>query len=136
MLYGVLVGIDAILAVILITLILIQRGRGAEVGAAFGAGASASIFGARGVVSFLTKLVAVLSAVFLLNSLLLTYVANRDFVSQSVVERSVEERSEIDQKIDAEIESLHPEVAPDANVTATDKDVFGSAPSTVPEVPD
>ena len=136
MLYGVLLGLDAILAVVLITLILIQRGRGAEVGAAFGAGASASIFGARGVVSFLTKLVAVLSAVFLLNSLLLAYVANRDFVSQSVVERSAEERSEVDQKIEAEIEALHPEEAPDTDVTATEEDVSGSTSSPIPKVPD
>ncbi len=134
MLYGVLLGFDAVLAVVLITLILVQRGRGAEVGAAFGAGASASVFGARGMVSFLTKLVAVLSAVFLLNSLLLAYVANRDFVSQSVTEQSVvEERSEVDQKIDSELEALHPEAVPDATLA---EDVPGSAPSPIPKIPD
>ena len=80
MLYGILLGIEVIVAILLVTFILLHRGKGADVGAVFsGGGGSSSVFGARGSASFLTKLVATLSAVFLVNSLVLTYVANRDF---------------------------------------------------------
>ena len=81
MLYGILLGIEVIVAILLVTFILLHRGKGADVGAVFsgGGGGSSSVFGARGSASFLTKLVATLSALFLANSLILTYVANRDF---------------------------------------------------------
>ena len=80
MLYGILLGVEVIIAILLVTFILLHRGKGADVGAVFsGGGGSSSVFGARGSASFLTKLVATLSVLFLLNSLVLTYVANRDF---------------------------------------------------------
>ena len=52
MLYSVLVAIDVILAIGIIGLVLIQQGKGADVGAAFGGGASGTVFGARGSTSF------------------------------------------------------------------------------------
>jgi len=59
----------------LIGLILIQHGRGADAGAAFGSGASSTVFGARGSGSFLSRTTAVLAALFFLTSMALAYYA-------------------------------------------------------------
>ncbi|MCB1877218.1 MAG: preprotein translocase subunit SecG [Chromatiales bacterium] len=60
----------------LIGLVMIQHGKGADAGAAFGSGASATVFGARGAGSFLTRTTAILAALFFANSLLLAYMAS------------------------------------------------------------
>ena len=59
-----------------IGLVLLQHGKGADVGAAFGSGASGSLFGASGSANFLSRTTAVLAAVFFLSSLGLAYLAN------------------------------------------------------------
>lgn len=59
----------------LIGLVLIQHGKGADAGAAFGSGASATVFGARGAGSFLTRTTAILAALFFANGLALAYLA-------------------------------------------------------------
>jgi preprotein translocase subunit SecG len=63
------------LAVGLIGLVLIQHGKGADMGAAFGSGASATVFGARGSASFLTRATAVMATLFFLTSMVLAYYA-------------------------------------------------------------
>ena len=70
----------------LIGLVLIQRGKGAEAGAAFGSGASSTVFGARGSASFLTRLTAVLAIVFFCTSLSLAYFTQKGTVRKSVTE--------------------------------------------------
>src|SRR5262245_4610058 len=57
----------------IIGLVLLQRGKGAEAGAGFGAGASGNVFGARGASTALSRATAIFAAVFMINSLLLTY---------------------------------------------------------------
>ena len=57
----------------LVVLVLLQHGKGADVGAAFGSGASGSVFGATGSANFLSRATAVLAAVFFLTSMGLTY---------------------------------------------------------------
>jgi preprotein translocase subunit SecG len=64
-----------LLALALIGLILIQHGKGADAGAAFGSGASATVFGARGSASFLTRTTAILATLFFLTSMALAYFA-------------------------------------------------------------
>ncbi len=64
-----------LLALGLIGLILIQHGKGADAGAAFGSGASATVFGARGSASFLTRTTAILATLFFLTSMALAYFA-------------------------------------------------------------
>jgi preprotein translocase subunit SecG len=59
----------------IIGLVLIQHGRGADAGAAFGSGASATVFGARGSGSFLSRATAILAALFFLTSMTLAYYA-------------------------------------------------------------
>ncbi|GJM04668.1 MAG: protein-export membrane protein SecG [marine bacterium B5-7] len=70
--------LQVLVAVALIGLILIQHGKGADAGAAFGSGSSATVFGSSGSASFLTKLTTGLVVVFLGNSLLLAYLATQN----------------------------------------------------------
>jgi len=69
--------LQIIVAITLIGFILIQHGKGADAGAAFGSGASATVFGSRGSGNFMTKVTTVLAVVFLANSLLLGYLSTQ-----------------------------------------------------------
>lgn len=60
-------------ALVVIGLVLLQHGKGADMGAAFGSGASGSLFGATGSANFLSRTTAVLAAAFFVTSLGLTY---------------------------------------------------------------
>src|SRR5512140_1121197 len=66
----------------IIGLVLLQRGKGAEAGAGFGAGASGTVFGARGASTALSRATAIFAAIFMINSLLLTYVGTKISDSQ------------------------------------------------------
>ena len=90
-LYSVLLGLDVLLAIGVIALVLLQHGKGADAGAAFGSGASGTVFGARGSGSFLTRATAVLAAGFFINSLALAYLASHQPRPESVVEKLVHE---------------------------------------------
>ena len=67
--------VQVFLSIALIALVLIQHGRGADAGAAFGSGASATVFGARGSGSFLSRATGILAALFFLTSMALAYYA-------------------------------------------------------------
>ncbi len=67
--------LQVILSLGLIGLVLIQHGRGADAGAAFGSGASATVFGARGSGSFLSRATGILATLFFLTSMALAYYA-------------------------------------------------------------
>ncbi|MCC2658362.1 MAG: secG [Panacagrimonas sp.] len=71
-----LVVVQVLVAVALIGLVLIQHGKGADAGAAFGSGASGTVFGARGAANFLTRTTAWLAAAFFAASLGLAYLVN------------------------------------------------------------
>lgn len=86
-LYTVLLAVDVLLAMGVITLVLLQHGKGADAGAAFGSGASATVFGARGSTSFLSKATGMLAALFFMNSLALAYLASHQSPGQSVVDK-------------------------------------------------
>ena len=73
----ILLVIHVLIALALIGLVLIQHGKGADMGAAFGSGASTTVFGARGAGSFLTRTTAVLAALFFATSLGLAFLATR-----------------------------------------------------------
>ena len=72
-LHRVLTGVQVLCSLVIIGLVLIQRGKGADAGAGFGAGASGTVFGARGATTALSRATAVFAAVFMLNSLALAY---------------------------------------------------------------
>ncbi len=72
----VLIG-HTLVAVLIIVLVLLQRGKGADAGAAFGAGASGTVFGARGSSNFFSRATAVLATVFFASSLTLAYMSSQ-----------------------------------------------------------
>ncbi|RRQ20722.1 preprotein translocase subunit SecG [Thiohalobacter thiocyanaticus] len=72
MMYTILIIVQVLIAIGLVVLILLQHGKGADAGAAFGSGASSTVFGSQGSASFLTRITAVLAALFFLNSLALS----------------------------------------------------------------
>ena len=73
----VLIVVHVILAISLTGLILVQHGKGADAGAAFGSGASSTVFGARGAASFLTRTTAILATGFFVVSMTLAVIASR-----------------------------------------------------------
>jgi preprotein translocase subunit SecG len=66
-----------LIAAAIVALVLLQRGKGADAGAGFGAGASGTVFGARGSASFLSRTTATLAALFIITSLTLAYLGGR-----------------------------------------------------------
>ncbi len=87
--YTIFMTIQVFIALALIGLILIQHGKGADAGAAFGAGASGTVFGARGSANFLSRATAVLATCFFAVSLVLAYlVSHQAKQSDSIVERA------------------------------------------------
>ena len=90
MLRGFILGFHVLLALMIIGLVLLQRGKGAEAGAGFGSGASGTVFGARGTSTLFSKLTAVFAALFFVTSLSLAYLGTRGpGEPSSVLERSV-----------------------------------------------
>jgi len=77
MLHSLLITFHLALCAAIVGLVLIQRGKGADAGAGFGAGASGTVFGARGSATFFSKATAVVATLFFVTSLALTYVAGK-----------------------------------------------------------
>ena len=75
-LFNLVVVVQVISALAIIGLVLLQHGKGADMGAAFGSGASGSLFGASGSSNFLSKSTAVAAAVFFASTLALAYMGN------------------------------------------------------------
>jgi preprotein translocase subunit SecG len=91
MLRGVILGVHVLLALMIIALVLLQRGKGAEAGAGFGSGASGTVFGARGTSTLFSKLTAVFAALFFVTSLSLAYLGSHTTVEPtSVLERAAQ----------------------------------------------
>ena len=93
MTFQIILVVHVLLALGLVGLILIQHGKGADAGAAFGSGAAGSVFGARGAHSFLYKLTAILAIGFFVTSISLSYFASNERAAsdsdQSIMSQSV-----------------------------------------------
>ena len=100
---------------VIVGLVLLQRGKGAEAGAGFGAGASGTVFGARGATTALSRATAVFAAIFMVNSLALAYLGT-----------SASKQEEAQKTILDEAAAQKPAPAPAAG---------SSAPSTPPAAP-
>ncbi|KFA59877.1 preprotein translocase subunit SecG [Gilliamella sp. Choc4-2] len=74
--YGLLIAGYLIIALVIIILVLIQRGKGADMGSSFGAGASATLFGSSGSGNFLTHATAILGVLFFVISIVLSNMGN------------------------------------------------------------
>ena len=84
--YTFLVVVQVIAALAVIGLVLIQHGKGADAGAAFGSGASGTVFGARGSANFLTRATAACATIFFVVSLSLAYMVQDRKTADSVVD--------------------------------------------------
>lgn len=87
-----LIIIHILIAVALVGLVLIQQGRGAEMGAQFGTGASQTIFGSQGSGSFLVKLTAGVAFLFFASTILLGYVTAQQAKQQKTIETLIPEQ--------------------------------------------
>ncbi len=91
MLRGVVLAVHVLLAFMIVGLVLLQRGKGAEAGAGFGSGASGTVFGARGTSTLFSRLTAVFAALFFVTSLTLAYVGTRaSAVPSTLLERAAQ----------------------------------------------
>ena len=111
--------VHVLVAVALVGLVLLQHGKGADAGAAFGGGGSQSLFGSRGSANFLSRATAVLATIFFITSLSLGY-----FLSPKAKPVSVTDEVKVEQK----------QAAPEKKAPSTDVTEKSSAPE-VPEVP-
>jgi preprotein translocase subunit SecG len=79
-------------AVSVIGLVLMQHGKGADMGAAFGSGSAGSLFGSSGSANFLSRTTALLAAIFFATSLVLTYFSYQHGTKTGVMDRQVIEQ--------------------------------------------
>lgn len=122
---AILLVLQVLLSISLITLVLLQHGKGADAGAAFGSGASATVFGAKGSGNFLTKATSIIAMLFFATCLGLAYLAANREGPTSIME-SVVDSQPLEQTTtilhDAATSDLPPlEKEPES--TATDSDL-------------
>jgi preprotein translocase subunit SecG len=123
MLRGVILGVHVLLAMMIIGLVLLQRGKGAEAGAGFGSGASGTVFGARGTSTLFSKLTAVFAGLFFVTSLSLAWLGSHSTAEPtSVLERAAQAAAAAQPKTPA-VTTTPPASAPPA------------APATAPTTP-
>jgi preprotein translocase subunit SecG len=105
--------VHVVVALAIIGLVLLQHGKGADMGSGFGGGASSSLFGATGSANFLSRATAVLATMFFILSLVLAYIAtNAPRESGSVVDRIQQQKAPAGEKKDAA--PVPPGTTPDA----------------------
>ncbi|MEA1888831.1 MAG: preprotein translocase subunit SecG [Pseudomonadota bacterium] len=123
---NILIAIHVLVAVGIVGLVLVQHGKGADAGAAFGGGggggASGSLFGSQGSANFLSRTTAVLATVFFLTSMSLTYLYSKSAKPTSVTDRVIQE---VEKTVPEQIDTM-----PVIPVDKVDKSMQG-----VPELP-
>ena len=95
MLHNILLVIHLLVAIGVVALVLLQQGKGADAGAAFGGGASSTVFGSQGSSSFLTRATGILATIFFITSLSLAYLSIQDVNPTSVVDTVTEQKSDV-----------------------------------------
>lgn len=117
-LFSLVLTIHILVAIVIIALVLMQHGKGADMGAAFGSGASGSLFGATGSANFLSRTTGVLAAVFFATSLTLAYIGSaKPKTTGSVMQEPVQSQT-VSQPVSAGGES--PTVPVDGGSRAKD----------------
>ena len=139
--FAFLLVVQIIVSISIITLVMLQHGKGADMGAAFGSGSSGTVFGSRGAGSFFSRATAILGAVFFINCLLIAspLVRTSEDGADSLAEQ-IEQQEAARKEIAAEeqvVEALEQLEAQDqdqpADIPALDEPAAGSD---VPDVPD
>jgi preprotein translocase subunit SecG len=122
----------------IIGLVLLQRGKGAEAGAGFGAGASGTVFGARGASTALSRATAIFAAIFMINSLLLTYVGTRAVAAppksilDTIGEKSEKAKPGVTQTIPLPATPSPGETAPPSTPAGSDAAASAPTPTSAP----
>ncbi len=124
MISNLLLVVHLIIAVTIVVLVLLQQGKGSEMGAAFGGGSSQSLFGARGSANFLSRITSTLVTVFFITSLVLAYLYTRQGENTSILTESV-----INQ-IDVQLGETT------ADPEATTQDAVTTGDSDIPAIPE
>lgn len=121
-LHTIVLVVHVLIGAMIVALVLLQRGKGADAGAAFGAGASGTVFGAKGSANFLSRSTAALATVFFCTSLGLAYLGTQRKAPESLLDSVVPAQVTPDQTV--------PSLAPSGEVPA------GQAPATgLPALP-
>jgi preprotein translocase subunit SecG len=120
MLQTILLVAHVAIALLIIGLVLLQRGKGAEAGTGFGAGASGTVFGARGSATFFSRATGVLATLFFVTSLALAYVSTQRTAPTSLLESAAPAQSA---------------PAPADSATPTPTPAPGEAPPAASELP-
>jgi len=110
-----LLSFHVIIAVLIIALVLLQKGKGADMGSAFGAGASGTIFGAKGSANFLSRTTAILATIFFITSLALAYLNKGTIKVDSVLDQIQLDQIIIDESDNQELRPLIPLDSPNKN---------------------
>lgn len=141
MLQTILLVVHILLALALIAIILLQQGRGATAGAAFGSGASGTVFGARGSATFLSRTTSILAVLFFGNCLLLAWLATGHSAPKSIAEQ-IEQQAVTADAVEKSInEALEKAVPPSdpasppipSTTTPTQQETTAAAPAANPE---
>jgi preprotein translocase subunit SecG len=129
---AVLIG-HTVIALLIIVLVLLQRGKGADAGAAFGSGASGTVFGASGSSNFFSRATAVLATMFFASSLTLAYMSSQAGAEgpESLLEGAAVVEETIEQEEGAS-EAL-PDLPELGDPESTEIDTELSAPELLPE---
>jgi preprotein translocase subunit SecG len=119
-----------LVAGLIIALVLLQRGKGAEAGTGFGAGASGTVFGSRGSASFFSRATAVLAGLFFATSLALAYFSTQATAPESLVEGAGADSAVIQGLGDAEsdVSELAEGRESEADSAADDEGSLGEVP--------
>jgi preprotein translocase subunit SecG len=148
--FTILLVVQILVSISIITLVLLQQGKGADMGAGFGAGASGTVFGSRGSGSFFTRATAILATVFFINCLLIAsplvlHVSRKapdSVVEQIQQQQETQQKTAEQEKTAAAIEKLKgaatdlPEVNPaaDAGSSSAGTPVTGESVTVSPVV--
>ncbi|MBN4054701.1 preprotein translocase subunit SecG [Nitrospira defluvii] len=108
--YTLIVILHVIVCLILVGVVLLQAGKGADMGAAFG-GSSQTIFGSRGATTFLSKLTVAAAVIFMVTSLTLSVLSRERSVVSSIIDRAVEEQETSESPIEIEAPAASGETA-------------------------
>ena len=100
--------IQVILSISLIGLVLIQHGKGADAGAAFGSGASSTIFGARGSGNFLSRVTTIIAILFFIVCMALAYISSQQSRSTAVFDSVTTQQPETTQTLSPQGSDLPP----------------------------
>ncbi|MEO7385991.1 MAG: preprotein translocase subunit SecG [Gammaproteobacteria bacterium] len=125
-LHTVILVVHVLIGAMIVALVLLQRGKGADAGAAFGAGASGTVFGARGSANFLSRSTAVLALLFFCTSLTLAYLGTQRRAPASLLDAAVPTET---------APVVTPSVGPTAPVPAGDLPALPAAAPVAPVAP-